>query len=71
MWNSFEIKSDVFVCLTEDNIQTKIDALKAYKSQGFRIYTSEDSIRVMAKYKGLQVKQNFVESFEMIRLILK
>lgn len=70
IWNNFESKTQCFVSLSEENIQSKIKSLKAYKSQGFRKYTSEKSIRMMLEYKGLQVGEDNVEAFEIIRLKL-
>lgn len=69
IWNSYDQKTNFFVSLSEKNIETKIEALKKYKSQGFRSYTSPDNLQIMAKYKGLQVKRNLVEAFQVIRLI--
>lgn len=71
IWNSFEQKTNLFVNLEEDNLKKKIESLKAYASQGFRSYTSEDSIRTVAKYKGFQIKRDLAEAFEVIRLITK
>ncbi len=68
IWNNFESKASCFVSLTEDNITAKINSLKEYKSQGFRTYTSEESIRTMASYSGLQVGEKYVEPFEIMRL---
>ncbi|MGB0883275.1 MAG: PIG-L deacetylase family protein [Flavobacteriales bacterium] len=68
IWNNFESKTTAFVSLSEEHTQAKIDSLKAYKSQGFRTYTSEKSIRTMLEYKGLQVGEERVEAFEIIRL---
>ncbi len=70
VWNNFESKASCFVSLSEENIVAKIDSLKEYKSQGFRKYISEDSIRIMASYSGLQVGERYVEPFEILRLKL-
>lgn len=70
VWNTFEFKTTCFIALNENNVVAKVDSLKQYKSQGFRTYTSEDSIRTMLKFRGLQIKRKFAESFELIRLIL-
>lgn len=69
IWNSFVQKTNLFISLSQENISAKINSLKEYNSQGFRVYTSQESIITMAKYKGLQVKKEFVEAFEVIRLI--
>lgn len=52
------------------HIQAKINALKEYKSQGFRDYLSEDFIHSLARARGVQVGCEYAESFEVVRLFI-
>ena len=71
VWNNYEFKPTNFVTLSEENLNVKIDSLKEYNSQGFRLYTSEKSIKTMASYRGLQIGVEYAEAFENIRTIIK
>ena len=56
--------------LGEENIHTKIKALKEYHSQGKRDYLSDDFIRSLARARGVQVGCEYAEAFEVVRLFL-
>jgi len=71
MWNNFSFETTTFVILKEHHIQAKINALKEYKSQKERFYTSENSLRGLAQYRGLQLGEQYAESFEAIRWIIR
>lgn len=67
-WNNLSFNSQCFVKLKKSNIDAKVSALKEYKSQGLRNYTSEDFIYSWAKTRGVQIKSEYAEAFEVIRL---
>jgi LmbE family N-acetylglucosaminyl deacetylase len=71
MWNNFSFDTTAFVIIEERHIQAKINALKKYESQKQRFYTSDESLRGLAQYRGLQMGERFAESFEVIRWILR
>lgn len=70
IWNNLTFNTQCFVKLNKRHIQAKVDALKEYKSQGFRDYLSEDFIYSLAKARGVQVGSDYAEAFEVIRLFL-
>ncbi len=68
-WNNIGFTSFVYFVLTEAHIENKIAAIKLYKSQGKRKYSSPAFIRSLATIRGGQIHQDFAESFELIRFI--
>ncbi len=70
IWNSFLFKNDLYVALSEDNIQAKIQALAGYKSQSHRDYMSAEFVRSLAYTRGLQVSKKYCECFEVIRWVI-
>ena len=59
-----------FVELNREHIQAKVEALKAYESQGARDYLSEAFIFSLAKTRGVQAGCPYAEAFEVVRLFL-
>jgi LmbE family N-acetylglucosaminyl deacetylase len=70
IWNNLSFDTTSFVKLEKKHIQTKCDALKAYKSQNGRDYMSEEFIYALAKTRGVQIGTKFAESFEVVRWVL-
>jgi len=68
-WNNFSFHTSYFVELSEENIQTKINAIKKYESQKDRSYASEGFIRSLATVRGTQINKQYAEAFEIIRMI--
>ena len=70
-WNHIKFDTQMFVKLSEDHIQKKIEILNFYKSQFYiqRPYLTEDFIRGLAFTRGAQVGHQFAEAFEVIRWI--
>jgi LmbE family N-acetylglucosaminyl deacetylase len=68
-WNNIGFTSFVYFVLTEAHIEKKIEAIKLYKSQGKRKYSSPEFIRSLATIRGGQIHHDFAESFELIRFI--
>ena len=52
------------------NLQKKVTALKAYKTQEGKDYMSPEFIRSLAVVRGTQVGFQYAEAFEAIRLLL-
>jgi len=71
IWNNLQFNTECFSLLEERHIDKKIEALKAYESQGFRDYLSPDFIRSLSRARGVQIGSRFAEAFEVIRLILR
>lgn len=68
-WNNFNFATTNFFVLSEDNVKTKVEALKKYKSQEHRPYANEEFIRSLARTRGVQIGKKYAEVFEVIRLI--
>ena len=71
IWNNLKFDTTSFLKLDKKHVQSKCDALKEYKSQGFRNYMSEDFIFSLAKTRGVQIGSEYAESFEVIRWVIK
>jgi len=70
IWNNLSFSTDCFIDITKEQLQKKIDALQAYKTQEGRPYMNPDFIRSLAVVRGTQIGMKFAEAFEVIRLIL-
>ena len=66
-WNNFAFLSNLYVTLEDRHLKKKIDALNLYKTQAFRPYSNEDYLTSLMKIKGLQIKEKYAESFQMLR----
>jgi LmbE family N-acetylglucosaminyl deacetylase len=69
-WNNRRFSNDLFIRLTEPQLDKKIDALKCYKSQQQRAYLNEDFIRGLARVRGTQIGYLNAECFEVIRWVI-
>lgn len=70
-WNNITFTSQAFIPLEERHIMKKVKAIKAYRSQKSRDYTSEEAIRAQAKMRGIQIGVKFAECFEVLRWIVR
>lgn len=70
-WNNFSMNTTSFVLLSEDNVRKKLNALKEYKSQAHRPYSSEEFIKGLAVTRGTQIGTRYAEAFELLRWIVK
>lgn len=68
-WNHAQFSSTYFISLSENNIDEKVESLKAYQSQAHRNYMQEDFIRSLAKVRGVQANTEYAEAFEVYKLI--
>jgi LmbE family N-acetylglucosaminyl deacetylase len=68
--NEISFENSAFVSLSEAHLQTKIDALALYESQGFRPYSSAAFIRSLATVRGVQVGAAYAEAFEVVRWVV-
>lgn len=70
-WNNLTFNTNVFVLLSEVELDKKIDALKCYESQQDRAYAQEDFIRSLAKTRGIQIGGGYAEVFEAVRWVIR
>ena len=68
-WNNLTFTTDIFVSLNTEHLETKIRALKEYRSQQNRGYMDERNIRSLAITRGAQLDLPWAEAFELVRLI--
>ena len=68
-WNNFSNHPTLFVELSERDLDAKLAAIAAYKTQAGRSYSDPDYIRALAKVNGQTVGKPYAESFEVIRWI--
>jgi len=61
-------RCNFFVKLTPDEFKTKLNVIKAYKSQAFR-YDYENLFKALSRMSGLATKNEIAEAFEIAYLI--
>ena len=69
-WNNRSFDSDVFIEVTDKNLDSKLKHFECYKSQTNRSFFTSDYIFSMAKYRGYQCGVDYAEAFELIRMVL-
>ena len=69
-WNNLNFQQQAYVRLEERHVETKVEALACYASQGHRNYLREDYIRNVALTRGINIGCEFAEVFEVYRWIL-
>jgi LmbE family N-acetylglucosaminyl deacetylase len=67
-WNQTRFNSSFFIRLSLTDLDAKVKAIKAYKSQSHRDYTQEDFIRSLARVRGVQCGAEYAEAFEVYKL---
>jgi len=71
IWNNLTFNTTSFVELKEHHVRMKSNSLKAYNSQSFRDYMSEEFIFSLAVTRGVQIGLKYAESFEVLRWVIK
>ena len=69
-WNSIEFSMDMFMVVTKEDVDAKIAAINAYKTQKRRMFFSNDIVGDLARVRGKQIGREYAECFELIRLIV-
>jgi LmbE family N-acetylglucosaminyl deacetylase len=70
IWNNLSFNTDCFIKIQEHHLQSKLQALQAYKTQTGRSYTNPDFIRSLAVVRGTQIGVPFAETFQVIRWLI-
>jgi LmbE family N-acetylglucosaminyl deacetylase len=70
IWNNLTFDTTTFVKLKKEHVDAKVNALRAYKSQGSRNYMSEDFIFSLAKTRGVQIGTEYAEAYEVVRWLI-
>jgi LmbE family N-acetylglucosaminyl deacetylase len=69
-WNSMNFTSQAFVVLNQEHLDRKWAALQAYESQLElqRPYFNKEFIQGLARVRGVQVRTQYAEVFEVVRV---
>lgn len=70
IWNNLSFSTDCFIGINDEELDTKIKALSAYKTQASKSYMSPDFIKSLAIIRGTQIGVKYAETFEVIRWII-
>lgn len=68
-WNNIRFHANFLVTLDEEDLRTKVDALKQYASQRHRPYVSERYLRSHAHSRGVTVGAEYAEAFTLYRAV--
>ena len=68
-WNNLTMNFSALVVINEGHLEKKLAALACYKTQEHRHYAKEETIRCLARSRGLLIAQKYAEAFQLIRLV--
>jgi LmbE family N-acetylglucosaminyl deacetylase len=63
-------KPALYVQLSPQSLQVKVNAVMSYTSQHHREYFNEEAVRAHARVRGVQVHTRYAEAFEIHRMVL-
>ena len=69
-WNSMDFSMDVFITITKEDVEAKVAAINAYRTQKSRLFFSNDIVGDLARVRGKQIGREYAECFELTRLIM-
>ena len=69
-WNNLDFRTSCFVELSEEQLNTKINAIAMYESQNHRDYASPEFVRSLALTRGVQIGTRYAEAFEVVRWVI-
>ncbi len=69
-WNNITFHTQAFIKLNKKNVDKKIRALRAYKSQSHRAYTKQEFVSGLANVRGTQIGAKYAETFEVLRWVM-
>ena len=67
-WNDLVSEHNFFIRLDRSFVEAKISAIECFRSQAQRSYTPS-LIRSLAQLRGMQVKTEYAEAFEVVRVV--
>ncbi len=70
-WNNFTSKTDVFMQLSQADIDAKLQAISNFPSHGKETFFENGIIQDLANLRGKQINLKLAEAFELIRLVCK
>lgn len=70
-WNNTHFDRNCFIELDDSDVEMKLRMLRKYESQiERRNYFEEDYIRGLSRTRGVQIRSQFAEGFEVIRQVV-
>ena len=69
-WNVRTFNYDLFVEVSEQNLNSKVSHFECYQTQLHRPYFTKDYVFTSAKYRGYQSGKKYAEAFEVIRMVM-
>lgn len=69
-WNNITFTANAFIKLGEEDVKHKLAALRVYESQKDKYYFKEDFLKGALRTRGTQIKEEYAEAFEVMRMIL-
>ncbi|MCF7928127.1 MAG: PIG-L family deacetylase [Spirochaetales bacterium] len=69
-WNSISFRADYMVMLSRKEFETKLDAIRCYRSQEGRKYSDPDYLKSWAGFRGYQAARGYAEAFTVIRWVV-
>jgi len=71
-WNHITFNTQLFIKLSKENMNKKVNILKSYKSQVIknRSYFTSEFVFGLAKIRGIQINTEYAEAFEVVRWIV-
>ncbi len=67
-WNDFSSSHNFFHDISSAQLNAKLEAIECFRSQQHRTYDA-NVMRSLAITRGMQIKRNYAEAFELIRWI--
>lgn len=69
-WNHLSFQSDVFIKLTDEQLEKKLTAIAQYQSQATRAYCDAAFLKSNARVRGMQAGCEYAEAYELMRWIV-
>ena len=69
--NNLTFSTNLFITLDPKHVESKIRALKCYKSQYMRSYATPRFVKSLAHVRGVQIGAEYAEVFEVVRWVIK
>lgn len=69
-WNSLDFSMDVFITVSREDVEAKVAAINAYRTQKSRMFFANDIVGDLARVRGKQIGREYAECFELTRLIV-
>ena len=67
-WNQIDVKNDMFIRISKENAEAKLEALGHYKTQEHRPYMQKEYQYGLLRFNGVHCNSKFAEAFEVIRI---